>query len=94
MVSPSDWLQPLNKTKEVPMTCCEPISGTIGSATCAVDSKNLYDKGCLDLFGAYIKAHALTLGASAMVLAFIQLVGIVFACFLTKQIRERQWLDG
>jgi len=92
---PDDWLTVLNETESLPTSCCKRQTGSIGSFACTITNTNiLFDKGCLDVFGNFVKDHAVTLGTAAMVLAFVQFVGIFFACFLTKQIRDQRWLQG
>uniref|UniRef100_A0A182J8J5 Tetraspanin n=1 Tax=Anopheles atroparvus TaxID=41427 RepID=A0A182J8J5_ANOAO len=72
----------------LPMTCCRPQTGAVGSVSCPDASSNTLRKtGCVDSFGDFIKAHAVSLGAAGIALAVIQFFGILFACYLAKQIK-------
>lgn len=64
------------------------VSG--GVASChAGDSctGKLYEDGCKDSFVEFIKHNLAVVGAVAIGIAFIQLLGIVFACCLMKAIK-------
>jgi len=49
---------------------------------------NLYKKGCQQGFVDFIRHNLAVVGAVALGIAFIQLLGIVFACCLMKFIKE------
>uniref|UniRef100_A0A336N925 Tetraspanin n=1 Tax=Culicoides sonorensis TaxID=179676 RepID=A0A336N925_CULSO len=93
---PEDWIPILNTTESggLPMSCCEPKFGNIGSSSCKSTDENVYKNGCIDEFGKFVRAHAVSIGAAGLILACIQLIGIFFACLITKQLRDRQWLSG
>jgi CD63 antigen len=59
-----------------------------------LESKELHKTGCITAFGGYIKQHAVSLGGVGIGLAVVQFVGIFFACYISKQIREKQWLQA
>uniref|UniRef100_A0A182PKV3 Tetraspanin n=1 Tax=Anopheles epiroticus TaxID=199890 RepID=A0A182PKV3_9DIPT len=87
----SDWAH-ANPTKFnetfLPMTCCRQQTGAVGYVSCPdPNSATLRKTGCIDSFGDFIKAHAVSLGAAGIVLAVIQFFGILFACYLAKQIK-------
>lgn len=65
-----------------------PKSG--GVESCHVGGKctgALYKQGCRKGFIDFIKAKLVIIGAVAVGIAFIQLLGIIFACFLMKAIK-------
>ncbi|CAH0554941.1 unnamed protein product [Brassicogethes aeneus] len=47
-----------------------------------------YKQGCAPAFSSYIKEHASDLAAVGIVLALIQILGIAFAFYLTKKLRN------
>lgn len=80
----------------LPMSCCRTAPGAIGQVNCPdmPDKKTLRTTGCLTSFGAFIKSHAVSLGAAGIVLAVIQFFGIFFACYLAKQIKMQSGHTG
>jgi len=92
--APNDWMN-VEHVQGIPMSCCKRDWGSVGNSTCSLETKDrLFTTGCLTEFGNFVRANAVSLGAAGIILAFIQLVGIFFSCFIAKQIRERQWLAG
>ncbi|XP_035772698.1 CD63 antigen-like [Anopheles albimanus] len=72
----------------IPMTCCRPQTGAVGMVSCPdAEGKTLRKIGCVHSFGDFVKAHAVSLGAAGIALAVIQFFGIMFACYLAKQIK-------
>ncbi|XP_053674896.1 CD63 antigen [Anopheles nili] len=86
-----DWSRAnSNKFNEtfLPMTCCRPLTGAVGYVSCPdANNSTLRTTGCINSFGDFIKAHAVSLGAAGVALAVIQFFGILFACYLAKQIK-------
>jgi len=77
--------------------CCEVASAT-GNGTCADKSpkschpdndcnKTKYSQKCKEGFVEFMKDNLVTVGAVALAIAFIQILGIVFACCLMKAIK-------
>ena len=61
-----------------------------GVKTCHKDkdcNKKLYPDGCKSKFDQFIKKNLVVVGVIALSIAFIQLLGIVFACYLMKAIK-------
>lgn len=61
-----------------------------GVASCHVGSKcngTLYNEGCQSKLVKAVKANMLLIGGAGLGIAFIQLLGIVFACLLMKAIK-------
>lgn len=77
---PKDWIDIVNpdpsKDKNLPMSCCEPEFGIVGNKQCRLDETNntdkVYQTGCGTAFGDFVRAHAVSLGAAGIILAFIQ----------------------
>uniref|UniRef100_A0A182MNY8 Tetraspanin n=1 Tax=Anopheles culicifacies TaxID=139723 RepID=A0A182MNY8_9DIPT len=72
----SDWSRAnsakFNETF-LPMSCCRKQTGAVGFVSCPdPDSATLRKTGCIDSFGDFIKAHAVSLGAAGIALAVIQ----------------------
>lgn len=61
-----------------------------GVRTCHKDNdcaKTLYKVGCKSSFSEFIKKNLVVVGVIALSIAFVQLLGIVFACTLMKAIK-------
>lgn len=82
---PVDW-KVVVKNNSLPMSCCKPGIGIIGNKDCVWSDKpeenvNVYTTGCVIEFGNYVRAHAVSLGAAGIILAFIQVShNHVFLC--------------
>ncbi|EAT45474.1 AAEL003210-PA [Aedes aegypti] len=95
----SDWGKTNDKLFNdtfLPMSCCRTTTGAIGTVRCMdPDHKEtLRTTGCLNSFGSFIKAHAVSLGAAGIAIAVIQFFGVLFACYLSKQIKLQQGHTG
>jgi CD63 antigen len=75
---PNDWLN-LNKT--IPKECCK-------SPTSGCTNVTAYQDGCLDKFTNWVENKIYIVGAIGIAFAFIQLVGIAFACCLARAIKK------
>ncbi|XP_066587036.1 uncharacterized protein [Prorops nasuta] len=76
----TDWVKIVNKddsTTNLPMSCCSDIVGGIGSKPCVENGTNVYPVGCLPKLANEIKSHAVELGGVGVVIAFIQLTGVM-----------------
>lgn len=80
----------------LPMSCCRSITGAIGTVSCIdpAHPETLRKTGCVTSFGNFIKSHAVSLGAAGIAIAVIQFFGIMFACYLSKQIKMQQGHTG
>ncbi|XP_039478996.1 CD63 antigen [Drosophila santomea] len=82
---------------ELPISCCDIPVGAVGTFTCndtmaSVDTR--HKVGCLDGFSAYISAHAVSLGAAGVVIAILQFFGVIFACYIAREIKIRNGITG
>lgn len=97
--SSKDWAIPQNPLFNetfLPMSCCRAVTGAIGTVKC-IDpdhEETLRKTGCVTSFGNFIKSHAVSLGAAGIAIAVIQFFGILFACYLSKQIKMQQGHTG
>ncbi|XP_076967079.1 CD63 antigen [Tamandua tetradactyla] len=82
----SDWnaipLQPMGR---VPDSCCINVTHN-----CGINFKpeNIYTKGCVQLIGNWLRSNVLLVAAAALGIAFVEVLGIVLACYLVKSIRR------
>ncbi|XP_053386083.1 CD63 antigen-like, partial [Mercenaria mercenaria] len=77
--SASDW-----ERNDLPDSCC-----VTPSAGCTYNNTaTYYTKGCLDTFTNWVEDHVYYVGAVGIAFAFIQLVGILFACCLARAIKK------
>ncbi|XP_011291684.1 CD63 antigen [Musca domestica] len=89
-----DWNTVLNGS--LPLSCCRNPVGQVGSFTCTMNNEdvNRYSLGCLSEFSNYIAAHAVSLGAAGVVIAIIQFFGVLFACYIAREIKIRNGITG
>ncbi|XP_066997792.2 CD63 antigen [Anabrus simplex] len=67
----------------IPPSCC---AAADMSSTCPPE--NAYKKGCLQAFADMISSKAVVIMGVGIGIAFVQLVGVIFACCLAKSIRK------
>lgn len=72
MNSYEDWMVPLEG--EIPLSCCMVQNGVIGEFICDSTNAGLFEVGCVDQFGSFIKSHAVSLGAAGIAIAVIQVI--------------------
>jgi len=86
-----DWVQ-------TEFTCCGTNGPsewqTLPASCCDADVKNCtiataHQEGCLLKFEEFVHDNLVVIGAVAIAIAFIQLLGIVFACCLMKAIKNQ-----
>ncbi|KAH8249252.1 hypothetical protein KR032_007666 [Drosophila birchii] len=81
----------------LPMSCCNIPAGTVGTFNCTTEvssSATRHMNGCLDGFSDYIAAHAVSLGAAGVVIAILQFFGVIFACYIAREIKIRNGITG
>lgn len=76
----SDWT---DHKRTVPTSCCK-----VPSAANCTTTGPLYTDGCYDKFSTFIEDKIYIVGAIGIALAFVQIVGILFACCLGRAIRK------
>nr|XP_058945825.1 CD151 antigen-like [Pocillopora verrucosa] len=79
--------------KKFPKTCCKNekhCPGTVGDVKKLNGTKlddEIYTKGCLKQFEQFLHDHILIVGGVGIGIAFVQLIGILFACCLMRSIK-------
>ncbi|KAK2885426.1 hypothetical protein QQF64_021206 [Cirrhinus molitorella] len=86
--SSEDW----SKTKflaanSVPDSCCKNITKDCGVGAIK-DANKIYIDGCLPIVDKVIKENILWIAVAALVIAFVQITGIVLSCILMRAIRS------
>ncbi|KAJ8260173.1 hypothetical protein GJAV_G00177930 [Gymnothorax javanicus] len=85
--SSADWAKFGPDGKSVPDSCC--IKETQGCGIGAMqDDDKVFKTGCLTAVKAELKKNVQLVIVAAVVIAFLQVLGIVFACVLMKSIRS------
>ncbi|XP_021571171.1 CD63 antigen isoform X2 [Carlito syrichta] len=82
----TDWESiPSMGKNRVPDSCC--INVTAG---CGVNfrEKEIHKEGCVDKIGDWLRKNVLVVAAAALGIAFVEVLGIIFACCLVKSIRS------
>ncbi|XP_034474283.1 CD63 antigen [Drosophila innubila] len=92
----TDWNKVLYPNGDLPLSCCTIPVGTVGTFSCNNDINNMNRKnvGCLDGFSKYIADHAVSLGAAGIVIAILQFFGVIFACYIAREIKIRNGITG
>ncbi|KAG1961011.1 CD63 antigen [Pimephales promelas] len=85
--SSQDWVNFNPSHTTVPDSCC--INVTQGCGVGAIqDAKKIYTDGCIPSIEKLIKDNILWIAVGALVVAFVQITGIVLACILRQAIRS------
>nr|BAM36397.1 CD63 antigen [Oplegnathus fasciatus] len=85
--SSSDWRHFKPDGDSVPDSCCVNVSTNCG-VRAMTDAAKVYQKGCHDVVEALLKKNIQWVIVAALVIAFLQIMGIVFACVLMRGIRS------
>ncbi|XP_017099076.2 CD63 antigen [Drosophila bipectinata] len=91
-----DWKEKF-PSGELPISCCSPVVGQVGILSCMNDVASTevrHVDGCLGGFSNYIAAHAVSLGAAGVVIAILQFFGVIFACYIAREIKIRNGITG
>ncbi|XP_060647354.1 CD63 antigen [Drosophila nasuta] len=84
------------KNSSLPISCCKIPAGALGTFTCENDTLNTNRNkdACLLGFSDYISDHAVSLGAAGVVIAVLQFFGVIFACYIAREIKIRNGITG
>ncbi|CRL01039.1 CLUMA_CG014482, isoform A [Clunio marinus] len=82
-----DWI---DAVQGIPLSCCDIPNGHLDFFYCNATAETLHPQGCVQSFGDFIKFHALQLALVGVILAIIQLFGLLFACLIARQIKKRR----
>uniref|UniRef100_A0A6I8NTU3 Tetraspanin n=1 Tax=Ornithorhynchus anatinus TaxID=9258 RepID=A0A6I8NTU3_ORNAN len=81
----TDWKSIPNFNSSVPDSCC--LNVTQGCGT-DFELRNIYQKGCVETFGGWLRRNVLLLAGVGLGIAFVEVLGIAFSCCLMKSIRS------
>ncbi|KAJ8265555.1 hypothetical protein COCON_G00146540 [Conger conger] len=87
MNSTADWKYLRKDKTSVPDSCCKNITQGCGNGNMHNDVV-VYQKGCRIALEAFLRKNVLWVVIAALVIAFLQIMGVVFACLLMKGIRS------
>ncbi|XP_070497135.1 CD63 antigen [Chironomus tepperi] len=79
-----DWV---TEIKGIPLSCCEIPHGILNSFTCSNETTTLHEIGCVASFGSFVQEHARSLALAGIILAIVQLFGLLFACMVARRIK-------
>ncbi|XP_066526596.1 CD63 antigen [Hoplias malabaricus] len=83
----TDWINYKQDKKSVPDSCCKNFTLNCGSGA-MYNSTIIYTEGCQPAIEKLLKDNILWVAVAALVIAFIEILGLVFACSLMKGIRS------
>ncbi|XP_005663935.1 CD63 antigen [Sus scrofa] len=81
----TDWEKILLSPKRVPDSCCVNVTQHCGVN---FNVKEIHNEGCVEKIGSWLRSNVLVAAAAALGIAFVEVLGIVFACCLVKSIRS------
>jgi len=95
--SPSDWINATtwvatnHTNKDVPDSCCRNHTAAVARQGCGIGNLGVtnvtFTQGCYPLLKNEIEGNILAVGGVGIGLAFLQLIGVIFACCLARAIR-------
>ncbi|XP_074537646.1 CD63 antigen [Halichoeres trimaculatus] len=85
--SSADWKNFKPDRKSVPDSCCKNVTKNCGDGA-MTDGAKVYQQGCHDVLEEVLKKNIQWVIVAALVIAFLQIMGIVFACLLMRGIRS------
>lgn len=72
----------------VPKSCCKEGITSCTGAQSDVTAGSIYTIGCMDSFVNWVKDRIFIIGGVGIGLAFVQVVGILFACCLARALKK------
>ncbi|XP_056096097.1 CD63 antigen [Rhinichthys klamathensis goyatoka] len=85
--SSQDWVNFTSSHTTVPDSCCINVTKDCGIGAIH-DAKKIYTDGCNLILEKLLKENILWFAVGALVVAFVQITGIVLACILMQAIRS------
>lgn len=82
-----DWAYFGSDGKTVPDSCCLNVTQNCGKGS-MTDPSKVYQKGCHDVLVTFLKDNIQWVIVAAIVIALLQILGIVFSCLLMRGIRS------
>lgn len=93
---PANWTDIPGHEFILPTSCCfdqNRVPQDDGDSVCTIEQLRLYPvEGCLDVMGLLIIRGSAFIASTAVVTAFTQFLGILFACTLGRSIRQQKTL--
>lgn len=83
----SDWRGYGADNASVPDSCCKEQTTDCGKGA-MTDASRVYQMGCHDVLAEGLRKNFLWVIVAALVIALLQVIGIVFACLLMRGIRK------
>lgn len=87
VVNSTDWVDFKPDHTSVPDSCCINVTDTCGKGAIN-DGKKIYLTGCQPALEKLLKENIQWVAVAALVIAFIEILGLVFACSLMRGIRS------
>lgn len=85
--SSADWRGFSSQGNTVPDSCCITMTQGCGQGT-MMDASKVYQKGCQEAVETILKNNIQWIIVAALVIAVLQILGVVLACLLMKGIRS------
>jgi len=85
----TDWFDVLGPDT-LPPSCCPGFKPGEGQV-CLTNDVKTFSSPCLKPLEDYIRDDAVTMGSTAIGIAFVQLLGIILACYMNKSIRASNY---
>uniref|UniRef100_A0A3B4BK26 Tetraspanin n=1 Tax=Periophthalmus magnuspinnatus TaxID=409849 RepID=A0A3B4BK26_9GOBI len=85
--SSADWRGFSPEGNTVPDSCCITVTQGCGEGTMS-DASKVYQKGCQEAVEAILQENVKWIIVAALVIAVLQILGVVFACLLMRGIRS------
>uniref|UniRef100_A0A3Q1GVV4 Tetraspanin n=1 Tax=Acanthochromis polyacanthus TaxID=80966 RepID=A0A3Q1GVV4_9TELE len=85
--SSADWRNFAPDGDTVPDSCCKNVTADCGVGA-MMDAAKVYTDGCRHIMEEFLQKNLLWVIIAALVIAFLQIMGIVFACCLMRGIRS------
>uniref|UniRef100_A0A8C1MGA7 Tetraspanin n=1 Tax=Cyprinus carpio TaxID=7962 RepID=A0A8C1MGA7_CYPCA len=83
-----DWLNSkFLAPNSVPDSCCKNVTQNCGEGAIR-DTSKIYTEGCQPILDKFLKKNFLMIAVTALIIAFVQITGIVLSCILVQAIRN------
>jgi len=83
----TDWSGHLPEANSVPDTCCVNITTNCGRGA-MTDASKIHQEGCRSAVELLLKKNIQWIIVAALIIAFLQIMGVVFSCLLMRGIRS------
>ncbi|KAM7114122.1 CD63 antigen [Molossus nigricans] len=82
----TDWeTMSIEPKGRVPDSCCVNVTQGCGIN---FNVKEIHTEGCVEKIGVWLRSNVLVVAAAALGIAFVEVLGIIFACCLVKSIQS------